>query len=125
MTEALEMKTRNRSAAYSNASTNLRRHHIMSCAGKSCRKQKRLKSLMYMMLFVSVTMLGLMVYSQPVMSSQETATHMQSASTGTPAPLQGLNEYADYIFIMAVPFGVMLLVSQCATLKSISDKIKQ
>lgn len=103
-----------------------RRHHIVN--GRSRRKRKEnLKALSICIAFVAVFLILAISSVEPAFSSTspEVASGIAQPAVLDPQIAQNMNSYADYLFILAVPFAVVLMVAQYLSLNKISTVINK
>jgi len=123
MTNAIEWKANaNREFSAGMRAVALERCRIIGLDSKQ-RKRKKTTVTVVMTLALAVVLLGLFSFSGPAFSAQTVSAQIP-AQTQKQKPA-GLNEHADFLFILAVPLGFAALLSQCVTLKQISDRIKK
>jgi hypothetical protein len=91
---------------------------------RSTKKQKQLKSILVLIAFTTVVLIGLMFYSDMTFASTGAIADPATKPGLMAAPAGTLNNYADYLFVLALPFGVLLLVNQCVLLKQIRNRVK-
>lgn len=101
----------------------LQRYRIIGIDSK--HKTRRKKSLAVGMSVVfSIVLISIISIAQPALS-RPAAAPQATAQQSNMQLGSGLNEHADLLFLFAVPFGIAALISQCATLKQISYKIRK
>jgi hypothetical protein len=101
----------------------IQRYRIIGIDSK--HKTRKKKSLAVGMSVVfSIVLLGIISFAQPALSKPAKAPQAIAQQSGAQLG-SGLNEHADLLFLFAVPFGIAALISQCATLKQISYRLKK
>jgi hypothetical protein len=100
--------------------------HACIPGSRSARKRKALKGIMVMaMLAVSALVAMFYVagaFPQPVAAQ---GAMINGAAPGVPDQGMNLGTMADYLFVLALPFAVGLLINQCLILKQISSRVRK
>lgn len=86
-------------------------------------KQKTLRSLAAMISILTMTMLILAAWQQPVATYSESYAAAPMASA--PQAAAGLNMMSDYLFILALPLVLGIFGSQIFLLKQISSRMSR